>query len=189
LLTGEVHRDLEDLFKRHGLYYDRRPGFYKDQGKPIDKIISFNEVTQAAIAILLHHPDDARARPGDYIGAAEGKKAGEKHKMLFRPRQSSKELELSAYLKCVLIVRSVEDFIKGISGIDYGDRRNLLFYVAYYVASKIANTPTPSIEDVFSITSSHITQQVLQDAYNTTSPDLFAIGQVRGKSRCGSQRT
>lgn len=169
LLTSEVHRDLEDLFKRHGLYYDRRPGFYKDQGKPIAQIVSFNEVTQAVVAILLHHPDDSRARPGDYIGASEGKKAGEKHKLLFRPRKASKVIELSAYLKCVLIIRAVEDFLTGISGIDYGDRRNLLFYIAYYVTCKISNTPAPSVEDVFSITSSQVTQQLLQEAYAIVS--------------------
>ena len=169
LLTGEVHRDIEDLFKRHGLYYDRRPGFYKDQGKPIAQIVSFNEVTQAAIAILLHRPDDSRARPGDYVGASEGKKAGEKHKLLFRPRKASKLIELSAYLKCVFIVRKVEAFLEGVSALDYGDRRNLLFYMAYYLVCKIANSRTPSAEDVFAIEASALTQESLQEAYKLVS--------------------
>ncbi|MBZ5676270.1 MAG: AIPR family protein [Acidobacteriia bacterium] len=165
LLTGEVHRDIEDLFKQHGLYYDRRPGFYKDQGKPIAEIVSFNEVTQAAIALLLHRPDDSRARPGDYVGASEGKKAGEKHKLLFRPRKASKVVELSAYLKCVLIVRKVETFLDAISSLDYGDRRNLLFYIAYYLSCKITGSRTPSVEAVFDIRSASLTQESLQDAF------------------------
>ncbi len=169
LLTGEVHRDIEDLFKRHGLFYDRRPGFYKDQDKPISKIVSFNDVTQAAIAILLHRPDDSRARPGNYVGAGEGKRADEKHKLLFRPRQSSSVVELSAYLKCVLIVRMVEEFIKGMGSVDYSDRRNLLFYMAYHVTCKIADSPSPTVEDVFKITSTAITQDLLEDSFKTVN--------------------
>jgi AIPR protein len=166
LMTSEVHRDIEDLFKKHGLFYDRRPGFYKDQGKPITRIVSFNEVTQAAVAILLHRPDDSRARPGDYVGGAE-KKADDKHKLLFKPRTSRQEL--AVYLKCVLILREVESFMKSISGLDYGDRRNLMFYVAYYLACKIADTHSPGVEDVLKVTSSELTQQRLTNAYETVN--------------------
>ncbi len=169
LLTGEIHRDIEDLFKHHGLYYDRRPGFYKDQGKPIAQIVSFTEVAQAAIAILLHHPDDARARPGDYIGAPDDKKAGDKRKLLFRPRSTTKALELRAYLKCVLIVRKVEEFLKTIANLDQSDRRNVLFYVSYFAACTAAKTPAPTIEDIFGIVSSALGNKALATAYETVN--------------------
>jgi hypothetical protein len=41
-MTDQIHRDIEELFKGSGLFYDRRKGFYKDQGKPIKKIVSVN---------------------------------------------------------------------------------------------------------------------------------------------------
>jgi hypothetical protein len=162
----------------------RRPGFYKDQGKPISKIVSFNEVTQAVIAILLHRPDDSRARPGDYIGASEGKKAGEKHKLLFRPRKASKVMELSAYLKCVLIVKEVEDFLKQMSTLDYGDRRNLLFYVAHYVACIISDSPTPTFEGVFAIERKALTQELLQTAFKVVNGQFWARA-ARGEMASG----
>ena len=121
-------------------------------------------MTQAAIAILLARPDDARGRPGNYIGAGDTKKTGNKHKMLFRPRSNAKSLKLS-YLKCVLIVRRVTEFLKGASGIDPGDRRNLLFYVAYHSVCGIVGTATPSVEDIIAITSPSITNERLETAY------------------------
>ncbi|WP_425404319.1 AIPR family protein [Hwanghaeella sp.] len=65
-MTDQIHRDIEEVFKKVGLYYDRRKGFYRDQGKPVSKIISVNAVTQAVLTVLLQRPNDARARPGDY---------------------------------------------------------------------------------------------------------------------------
>src|SRR5262249_29295881 len=66
-MTDQIHRDIEQAFKEDDLFYDRRKGFYKDQGRPIKKIVSVNSVAQAAISIMLQRPDDARARPGDYF--------------------------------------------------------------------------------------------------------------------------
>jgi hypothetical protein len=163
VLTGTVHRDIEDLFKAQGFFYDRRPGFYKDQGKDISKIISLNEVTQAAIAVLLHRPDDARGRPGNYIGG-EGKK-GEKHKLLFKPRQKAKLVEIHSYLKAVLIVRKVAKFLNSVSEIDPGERRNILFHMSYHVICSITGCAAPTIEEVFAITSSQLTQEKLQFSY------------------------
>jgi len=178
LLTGEVHRDIEDLFKRHGIFYDRRPGFYKDQGKQISQIVSFNEVTQAAIAILLHRPDDARARPGDYIGGVQGEKPGEKHKLLFRPRSASKTVELSTYLKCVLLVRAVEDYLKDRPNLDYNDRRNIRFYVSFHLVCKITKSSAPTLEDVFQITSSDVTMDRLEKSFRAVSRLYFALSKT-----------
>jgi hypothetical protein len=66
-MTDQIHRDIEQVFKSEGLFYDRRKGFYKDQGQPIKTIVSVNAVAQGIISIMLQRPDDARARPGDYF--------------------------------------------------------------------------------------------------------------------------
>jgi len=191
VLTKPVHRDIEDTFKAAGFFYDRRPGFYKDQGVQIEKIISLNEVTQAAISILLHRPDDARGRPGDYIRgeAKKVKKKGiEKHKLLFKPRSASKAMELRVYLKCVLLVRSVEDFLESVPEIDPGERRNVLFHISYHLACTVVGHSAPSVEDVFVVTSSQITPDRLRGSFDAVfkiytelsakadNPDIVAKG-------------
>lgn len=55
-MTDQIHRNIEELFKKVDLYYDRRKGFYRDQAKPVGKIISVNAVVQAVVSILLQRP-------------------------------------------------------------------------------------------------------------------------------------
>lgn len=65
--TDIMQRDLEEYFKKHGLYYDRRKNYYKNIGKPVNKIISIPYLAQAITAILLKEPQIARGRPSSII--------------------------------------------------------------------------------------------------------------------------
>ena len=38
--TERLQRDIEEYFLHNGLYYDRRKNYYKNIGKPQDKIVS-----------------------------------------------------------------------------------------------------------------------------------------------------
>ncbi|WP_422003887.1 AIPR family protein [Pyruvatibacter mobilis] len=118
-MTDQIHRDIEEVFKKFGLYYDRRKGFYRDQGKPVSKIISVNAVTQAVLTVLLQRPNDARARPGDYF------KKNDQYNLLF----GEGKYPLPMYLKCVQIVAATERFLED-EGISRGDIKNIKFYVA-----------------------------------------------------------
>jgi hypothetical protein len=131
-MTDQIHRDIEELFKRVDLFYDRRKGFYRDQGKPIRKIVSVNAVTQAVISILLQRPDDARARPGDYF------KDQAKYESVF----ANQRIPLPAYLTCTQIMKRVEQYI-GTLSIDRGDQRNLQFYVAALLTRELTGLSKP----------------------------------------------
>ena len=65
--TDAIHRQIETLFHRYNLFYDRRKGHYRDQGKPVEQIVSVVDVLQAMLAVVLRRPDDARARPRNYF--------------------------------------------------------------------------------------------------------------------------
>lgn len=65
--TDEVQLLIDRHMFDQGLYYDRRRNYYKNIGKPRAKIVSVKATTQAVLAIVLAKPDDARARPGDYL--------------------------------------------------------------------------------------------------------------------------
>jgi hypothetical protein len=131
-MTDQIHRDIEEVFKKSGFYYDRRKGFYKDQGKPAAKIISVNEVVQAAIAVLLGRPNDARARPGDYF------KSNERYESIF----GTGRFPLPVYLTCVQIVREIEKNLRA-RGIARGDINNLKYYVATAAAREMTEVFLP----------------------------------------------
>lgn len=65
--TDEVQLLIDRHMLTEGLFYDRRRNYYKNIGKPRAKIVGVRALTQAMLAITLGRPDDARARPGDYL--------------------------------------------------------------------------------------------------------------------------
>ena len=154
-MTDQIHRDIEEVFKRVGFFYDRRKGFYRDQGKPIRKIISVNAAAQAAMSILLQRPNDARARPGTYF------KSDERYRSLF----GEGKFQLSAYLICVQLVRGVEGFLQE-KRVERSDLKNLKFYVAAMVARELTDTARPPAAKLINIgNAEHIDQAIIQKAY------------------------
>jgi hypothetical protein len=131
-MTDQIHRDIEEAFKEGGLFYDRRKGFYKDQGKPIKKIVSATAVAQAVVSIMLQRPDDARARPGDYF----------KEENRYRSIFATQKIPVQAYLSCVRIVRDVEAYLLS-HNVDRSDIKNLVFYVAAGACRRAAGMKIP----------------------------------------------
>ena len=132
--TDAIHRQLEGSFHSKGLYYDRRKGYYREKGKPVDSIVSVIEVAQAMIAIALQRPDDARARPKGYLVDDE------KYDSIFGKKSSGQDkYSLTLYIKTVEITRRVADFLDTVES-EPIHRRNLLFYLAMYaVCEQTAN--------------------------------------------------
>ena len=67
--TDKIQRDIEQTLKSHSLFYDRRKNFYKNEGKPADKIISIPLMAQIVMSLILSRPDTERARPSSLIRA------------------------------------------------------------------------------------------------------------------------
>ena len=134
-MTDQIHRDIEELFKKVDLFYDRRKGFYRDQGKPIRKIVSVNAVTQAVISILLQRPDDARGRPGDYF----------KDDARYESAFANFKIPVAAYLFCIQIMQRVEQFLAK-KAVESTDAKNLKFYVAALLGRELTGIPIPVYE-------------------------------------------
>jgi hypothetical protein len=139
-MTDQIHRDIEEFFKKVDLFYDRRRGHYRDQGRPIRKVISVNTVVQSVISILLQRPDDARARPGDYF------KDDNRYALVF----DNPKIPVSAYLTCVQIVQRVEQFMSQ-QGVASSAKKNLKFYVAAMVAREVSGLALPVFSQLPSV--------------------------------------
>jgi hypothetical protein len=131
--TDQIHRQIEELFRQFDLYYDRRKGVHKDEGRPVSRIVAVSEVLQALVAIALQRPDDARARPGIYITRDD--KYGE----VFGPDSH----DLREYLKCVQLMRRVDSYLGERTDLTRGDRRNIRYYVAAALACRLTNSYPP----------------------------------------------
>ncbi len=128
--TDRIHRDIEEYFRPNGLFYDRRKNYYKNEGKPRDKIISIPFLAQAIMAIVLQRPDNARARPSSLL------KRDDDYKKVFSP-----SYPIKLYFVCAEVMRRVERSLKLPSlGVASEDRNNLRFYVAMHVVGGTSNS-------------------------------------------------
>lgn len=120
--TESIHRELEDYLGTLGYYYDRRKNYYKREGKPADKIISIDRLSQAVLAVLRQEPHTARARPTTAI------KAENDYKSIFSGDKTIHPLEM--YGVIVRLLAAVEDHFRIIANTENQiHRNNLKFHV------------------------------------------------------------
>jgi len=152
--TDPIHHQIEDLFKQYGFYYDRRKGFYKDKGKPASKIISVVGLLQAVVAIVLQRPDDARARPSDYINQDT------KYESVF----GLNSVPLGMYLTCIRVIRRVDEYLRlPAVGMEAGDKRNIKFYLAAYLVCKLTGKSAPTIQEIEKLDLTRIDDAILAE--------------------------
>jgi len=153
--TDEIHGQIEELFKQSGFYYDRRKGRHRDEGRPINRIIGIVETLQAVVSILLQRPDDARARPSNYI----------KKDDLYESVFGKDKYPLGVYLPCVRLLKKVEQFLRAIP-LDKKEIRNLKFYVASFLACRLTESPQPPASLVLGFDPEAINDKVLKRCYS-----------------------
>ncbi|ROR64678.1 AIPR family protein [Agrococcus jenensis] len=124
--TEDLHRQIEAYFFSRGWFYDRRKNFYKNMGRPADRIVSISGLGQAVIALGLSRPDDARARPSSLLS----KEAD--YKQIF-----SSTLPLATYLWIAQFQRRTETLLRGVDEIDAHLRTNFRFHVGLYLVTRL----------------------------------------------------
>ncbi len=154
--TDPIHRQIEEIFSKSGLYYDRRKGHHKDSGKPISKIVSTVELLQAMLSCLVGRPDHARARPRNYFG----EKAEYPYEVVF----GEGKYDLNVYLKSILIFRKVEAYLD--SFLEPVHKRNLIFYVCMYFVCTMSQHAKTLESDLLKINTDTIDNAVLATCYN-----------------------
>ena len=164
--TDRIHRDIEQYLKPFGLYYDRRKNFYKNDGKPIDRIISISQMAQAVMAIVLQRPDTARARPSSLI------KRDEEYQRLF---DSSYPIEI--YRACGQIVKQTEIYLaKHGDALSASHKYNMKFYVAMVACQLALKKSNPSFKDVASLAGLTLAQGPFDDAYQVVKEEYEKLG-------------
>jgi len=164
--TDSIQRDIEDYLRLQGLYYDRRKNYYKNEGKPIAKIISITYLAQSVIAILLKRPNDARARPSSLL------KEDIIYNTVFDPSHP-----MPLYLTCIQILKRMESYLRAIfSGIRAIEVNNLKFHLAMYSSLLLANNPEATANDILSLKLSDFTDDFLNGCYEAVSETYSAIG-------------
>lgn len=129
--TDDIQRQIESYFYDRGWFYDRRKNYYRNQGKPLDRIISIPYLAQTVMAMALGRPDYARARPSSLL------KSDSDYERVF-----SSATPLPVYLWLARAQRRVDTFLQSsstpVSGSEF---TNLHFYLAMLAATDLVGRP------------------------------------------------
>ena len=139
--TDKIHHDIEQYLRPRGLFYDRRKNYYKNEGKPREKVIGIPYLGQAVMAILLQRPDTARGRPSSLL------KKDEDYAKIYNVNYPIK-----LYHVCAEAGRRVETYIRSSdAALSARDRNNLRFYVAMHAVASLGGKWPFTAEDIASI--------------------------------------
>ena len=164
--TDKIHRDIEEYLRPRGLFYDRRKNYYRNEGKPRDKIVGIPYLAQAVMAIVLRRPDTARARPSSLL------KTDEDYGQVFN---SSYPIEL--YYVCAEAMRRIEGHLKSPSlNVASKDRNNLRFYVAMHAVAGICNSPKPEANIIAKFDVVGLDQTAVHHSVSLIQPKYLALG-------------
>jgi hypothetical protein len=163
--TDKIQRDIEATLKGLGLFYDRRKNYYKNEGKPADKIVSIPLMAQVLMSILLGRPDDARARPSSLI------KDDNTYLQLF-----SENLPIHVYSIAGILIKRVESYLKTREGLTASDRNNLRFYIATYVIWLLTGQTTPSADEISKIDPAEITDELILRVTDAVLEEYSSLG-------------
>ncbi|MEW2510845.1 AIPR family protein [Streptomyces sp. NPDC046870] len=129
--TDEVQRNIEDYFLTQGWYYDRRKGYYKNDGKDPAKIVSIQFVGASVTAMGLARPDKSRGKPSSLL------KNDEDYRLVF-----NSSIDLQTYLWCARLQRQVDNFIlSDAAEANVSQKSNLKFHLSMLIVEKLNGGP------------------------------------------------
>ncbi len=139
-MTEQIHRNIESLLRNYNLFYDRRKNFYKNEGRPITKIVQPLTLAQTIISILLRRPDDARGRPNSVLEKS--------YDEIF-----STQYSLHLFSICALLIRKVNSFLLSPElGITRTERGDLRWYLAMQYSRVLTQKDVPNHNELAKMT-------------------------------------
>jgi hypothetical protein len=163
--TDKIQRDIEASLKAAGLFYDRRKNYYKNLGRPAEKIVSIPLLAQSLMAVVLGRPDDARARPSSLI------KNDANYLSIF-----SDQTPMGVYLVAATFIKRVEERLRALDGLLARDRNNIRFYVLSYLIWTLAGTSEPTVKQISELNVHSVTNADIDAIINVVWPLFKALG-------------
>lgn len=151
--TDAIHYLLEDYFKKHSWYYDRRKNYYKNEGKPQHRIISIPLLAQSMMSLVCKEPHTARARPASLV-----KNPDTYHKLF------GGSISVEVYLFCAQMIKIIELRLKtALTEFTNQEKTNLKFHVAMTIMMKKTGRVDYRLKDVEGLSISDIDEKSIDN--------------------------
>jgi len=164
--TDTIHFILEEFLKSFGYYYDRRKNYYKNEKKPLDKIISITYLAQGIMSIVLRRPNDARARPSTLL------RDNENYESIF-----NNEYPMPLYPQIINILKNIESYLRNMHPTVSGtERNNYKFHLSMFASLLVVNNPRATVQDIIDIEINDISTDILDKCYKEISSIYSSYG-------------
>jgi len=160
--TETIQRELEMFFLTKGYFYDRRKNYYKNQGKPLNKIFSIQYTAQSIEAILFSNPHGARANPTTLL------KKDESYNRIFNPNQ-----DFQGYLNCCLFNKKAHDLTLKIEDSSLKSKMaNFKLHIAWMIPQLIKRKIDLNFNDILSLTVDDFKENIFNDSVSLLSSSI-----------------
>ncbi|VVN23167.1 AIPR family protein [Pseudomonas fluorescens] len=167
--TEKIQRSIEEILIRHDWFYERRTNFYKNEGKPDNRILSPLSIAAASVALLLKNP-------------VSSSKLRQKHMRTSEAYQSvySESFPMNAWPVVATLIRSAELSIIRAQRHKRGPYTGILSAwrgaLAYIAAARALGTYSFQHRDLISMDLSKLTDSFMDECWN-------CITQITGRQK------
>lgn len=132
----KIQRDIETYLSDHGWFYDRRKNFYKNEGRPAERIISIPYLASAVRAIVLGDPISKKSRSRQLRNDINYNQA------------FNDAWDLRVYLASIQIIRTIESVLYKSREIGDPPPIALLHFIGYIYVCECLNKTQYSPDEV-----------------------------------------
>lgn len=164
--TDKVQRQIEEHLASQGLFYERRRHLYNNQGVPVQKLVSIDQMGQAVLSALAQFPHIARGQMSRVF-------EGDIYDLLFAPTHP-----IGVYYTAIMLQRASEEYLRNNPGTK-GQVEDYSFHLTMMSTIAATRKNRPSASDIAGL-SRLPTQDVLADLLQVIREE-FADGARRRK--------
>ncbi len=161
----KIQRDIEDFLAKHGWFYDRRKNFYKNQGKPIDRIVTVPYLAAAVRAIALGDPARSQRQRSKSL------RDDDTYKQIFDERW-----DIEVFLASLEITKAVENAIHKRSSVIDSLPIALVHYLGYLFTCDALGKPRYNANEVGKLVGQQPTAEQLESLKKELTEASTACG-------------
>lgn len=166
--TDKVQRQIEEHLGTKGLYYERRRRYYQNQGLPVDKIVSIDQMGQAVLSVMAQTPHIAR-------GAVSRVFDSEIYDLLFAP-----SYPIEVYSSSFMIVRSCWEYLSP-SPYSRSQAEDFVYHLAMLNVIALTRKNRPSAGEIASLKAREVPRDMQSELLNILREEYSRASRKSGE--------
>ena len=157
--TDKIQRDVEEALKLNEYYYERRTNYYKNQGAPLEKIVTPLYLAGGFLSLILKAPEQASTIKSKFMRVEDS------YNKVF-----SNNTDLQVWSKIAFILKTTDAFLEEKRPKIKGSSEHFLKYrrhfVSFIVLSRVFKNFNFTVYDLISMDNAQFNFQELEESWS-----------------------